>query len=236
MVRLTLMTSRRDRLASPPLHVLVVEDDPSERHAIAQTLRDAAAIVFEAADGFDALRILEQHPIDIALIDLIMPLLDGEQLIRRLRRRQRVPVIVVSAKQGEGDRVRALDLGADDFITKPFFAEELLARVRAVLRRSAATHRPNTVSVGDLTLDTASRSASRHGVRVALTEQEFLVLRLLIERQGTVVPRDAVDRVIHPGEPPEVSNVVDVVILRLRKKLGRDLIVTRRGQGFMIDA
>lgn len=213
-----------------------MEDDPSERQAIARTLRDDSAVVFEAADGFDALRVLEQHPIDIALVDLVMPLLDGEQLIRSLRRRGPLPVIVVSAKQGEVDRVRALDLGADDFITKPFFAEELLARIRAVLRRTAPARRSDAIAVGDLTLDAAGRTATRRGVRVALTEQEFLVLRLLVERRGTVVPRDVVDRTIHPDEPPEVSNVVDVVILRLRKKLGRDLIVTRRGQGFMIDA
>lgn len=213
-----------------------MEDDPLERQAIARTLRDDSAVVFEAADGFDALRVLEQHPIDIALVDLVMPLLDGEQLIRSLRRRGPLPVIVVSAKQGEVDRVRALDLGADDFITKPFFAEELLARIRAVLRRTAPARRSDAIAVGDLTLDAAGRTATRRGVRVALTEQEFLVLRLLVERRGTVVPRDVVDRTIHPDEPPEVSNVVDVVILRLRKKLGRDLIVTRRGQGFMIDA
>lgn len=231
------MPSHRDPgPARPPLRALVVEDDPSERQAIARTLRDDSAVVFEAADGFDALRVLEQHPIDIALVDLVMPLLDGEQLIRSLRRRGPLPVIVVSAKQGEVDRVRALDLGADDFITKPFFAEELLARIRAVLRRTAPARRSDAIAVGDLTLDAAGRTATRRGVRVALTEQEFLVLRLLVERRGTVVPRDVVDRTIHPDEPPEVSNVVDVVILRLRKKLGRDLIVTRRGQGFMIDA
>lgn len=225
-------STRPDR----PLRVLVVEDSPVERDAVARMLRDEGTVVFEAGDGIDALNVLDHETVDLVLLDLRLPHLDGEHLLVRLRRRAATPVIVVSAMQAEADRVRMLDLGADDYVVKPFLARELLARIRAVLRRTGTTTPRDTVAFADLVLDGPSRSAARGGgPRVPLTEQEFTVLRLLVERRGTVVSHDAIEKAIHPDEPSEVSTVVDVVILRLRKKLGRDLIVTRHGQGYIVD-
>jgi two-component system OmpR family response regulator len=146
-----------------------------------------------------------------------------------------VPVIVVSAKRGENDRVEALNLGADDYLTKPFTARELLARIRAVLRRSE-NEVTTVVTVGDVSIDLASKTASRNGERILLTPMEFDVLVYLARRRGKLVSRDLLEKVIHPDESHDVSNVIDVLVLRLRKKLGRDLITTRRGQGFIIDA
>ena len=146
-----------------------------------------------------------------------------------------VPVIVVSARRGENDRVEALNLGADDYLTKPFTVRELLARIRAVLRRSE-NEVTTVIMVGDVAIDLASKTASRNGERILLTPMEFDVLLYLARRRGKLVSRDVLQKVIHPDEAHDVSNVIDVIVLRLRKKLGRDLITTRRGQGFIIDA
>jgi two-component system OmpR family response regulator len=148
-----------------------------------------------------------------------------------------VPVIVVSSKRHEDDRVGALDLGADDYLVKPFTIRELEARIRAVLRRSDGDV-TSAATIGDVTIHFLPRTATRGGEPVTLTAQEFALLSCLVRYRGRIVSRAMLEAVIHPGESlPEdsVSNVVDVLVLRLRRKLGRDLITTRRGQGFIID-
>jgi len=146
-------------------------------------------------------------------------------------------VIVTSAKREEDDRVAMLDHGADDYLVKPFTVRELLARIRAVLRRSEPQEA--VVTIGGVTIDFGSHTATCGGSRVTLTAQEFAVLDCLARHRGQIVTRAMLEAVIHPGEsppPPElVTNIVDVLVLRLRKKLGHDLITTRRGQGFVID-
>jgi len=157
-------------------------------------------------------------------------------MLARLRGGNEVPVIVVSAKRSEDDRVTALDLGADDYLVKPFSVRELLARMRAVIRRSDGAQ--SVQPIGDVTIDFDSRAAQRGDQKILLTAKEFELLVHLARRRGQLVSREELDRVIHPdaAEPREdVSNVVDVLVLRLRKKLGRDLIATRRGQGFIIE-
>jgi DNA-binding response OmpR family regulator len=220
-----------------PTRVLVIDDEEAARRAVAEGLRDAGCFVLEAGDGIAGLRAaLDERP-DLVVLDLRLPGLDGERLLSRLREASRVPVIVASAKRDEEDRVAALDLGADDYLVKPFSVRELLARVRAVLRRSDGEP-PAAMTVGGVTIDFPSRTASRCGERVQLTAQEFAVLGCLAGRHGRIVSRAELEDLLHPGEhpPPDlVSNVVDVIILRLRKKLGHDLITTRRGQGFIID-
>jgi len=218
-----------------PLRILVIEDDAASRAALAQCLREEQCIVFGAADGDAGLELALREPLDLVVLDLMLPKLDGIHLLEKLRQRSDVPVIVVSAKRGEHDRIEALDLGADDYLTKPFTVRELLARIRAVLRRSDRDS-SNIITVGDVGIDLDAKAASRHGVRIPLTPMEFEVLVFLARRRGRLVPRDQVQRLIHPDDTHDVSNVVDVLMLRLRKKLGRELITTRRGQGFIIDA
>jgi two-component system OmpR family response regulator len=218
-----------------PLRILVIEDDAASRAALAQCLREEQCIVFGAADGDAGLELALREPLDLVVLDLMLPKLDGIHLLEKLRQRSDVPVIVVSAKRGELDRIEALDLGADDYLTKPFTVRELLARIRAVLRRSDRDS-SNIITVGDVGIDLDAKTASRHGVRIPLTPMEFEVLVFLARRRGRLVPRDQVQRLIHPDDTHDVSNVVDVLMLRLRKKLGRELITTRRGQGFIIDA
>jgi DNA-binding response OmpR family regulator len=158
-------------------------------------------------------------------------------VLATLRRSSDVPVIVISSKRHEDDRVAVLDLGADDYLVKPFTVRELAARIRAVLRRSDGDVTA-AATIGEVTIDFASGTASRGGDAVTLTAQEFALLACLVRHRGRIVSRAMLEAAIHPGETPledAVSNVVDVLVLRLRRKLGRDLITTRRGQGFLVD-
>ena len=218
-----------------PLRILVIEDDAASRAALTQCLREEQCVVFGAGDGATGLDIALREPLDLVVLDLMLPRLDGIHLLEKLRQQSDVPVIVVSAKRGENDRIEALDVGADDYRTKPFTVRELLARIRAVLRRSDR-ETSTVITVGDVTIDLDAKTASRDGSRIPLTPMEFEVLVFLARRRGKLVPRDQLQKLIHPDEERDVSNVVDVLLLRLRKKLGRDLIATRRGQGFIIDA
>jgi two-component system, OmpR family, response regulator len=217
------------------LRVLVIEDDSASRSAIAKALRESRHTVFEAADGVAGLEIAASEPLDAVVLDLMLPRMDGIRLLTKLRQTHRVPVIIVSARQTEDDRVEALDLGADDYLTKPFTVRELLARLRAVVRRTD----PDTASVitlGDVLIDFNAKAVSRSGVRIPLTATEFGMLTVLARHRGEVVPRDVLERSIRQDGSEHVSNVVDVIILRLRRKLGRELITTRRGQGFIIES
>lgn len=223
---------------SLPTRVLVIDDEEAARRAVGQGLREAGCGVIEAADGVTGLAAAIGGGVDFVVLDLRLPGMDGEELLARLRQSSSVPVIVVSAKREEDDRVAALDLGADDYLVKPFTLRELLARIRAVLRRSDADT-AEMVSIGTVTVDFASQSASSGGSRVPLTAQEFAVLGCLARNRGRLVTRGMLEEAIHPGEPvppPDlVTNIVDVLVLRLRKKFSHDLITTRRGQGYIID-
>jgi len=219
-----------------PLRVLVVEDDGAARRSLAESLRSEQCVVFEAADGVTGLEIAAREPLDIVVLDLMLPRLGGEQMLARLRDGNEVPVIVVSAKRSEDDRVTVLDLGADDYLVKPFTVRELLARMRAVIRRSDVVQ--SILTIGDVTIDFGSKTAQRGAEKIVLTAKEFELLVHLARRRGQLVSREELDRVIHPDAAEtreDVSNVVDVLVLRLRRKLGRDLIATRRGQGFIIE-
>ena len=219
------------------MRVLVIDDEDSARRAVAQGLRSTGVEVFEAADGPTGLARALDGGVDLVVLDLRLPGMDGETVLATLRRRSAVPVIVVSSKGHEDDRVGVLDLGADDYLVKPFTIRELEARIRAVLRRSEGDV-TSAATIGDVTLHFLPRTVTRGGEPVALTAQEFALLACLVRHRGRIVSRAMLEEAIHPGESlPEdaVSNVVDVLVLRLRRKLGRDLITTRRGQGFIVD-
>lgn len=219
------------------MRLVVIDDEDSARRAVAHGLRAAGYEVFEAADGATGLAIILEGGIDLVVLDLRLPGLDGETVLATLRRSSDVPVVVISSKRHEDDRVAVLDLGADDYLVKPFTVRELAARIRAVLRRSVGDV-TSSAAIGEVTIDFASGTASRAGEAVALTAQEFALLACLVRHRGRIVNRATLEAAIHPGEtPPEetVSNVVDVLVLRLRRKLGREVITTRRGQGFLVD-
>jgi two-component system OmpR family response regulator len=217
------------------LRVLVIEDDSASRLAIVTALRESQHTVFEAADGVTGLEIARAEPLDAVVLDLMLPRLDGIRLLTELRRASRVPVIIVSARRTEDDRVEALDLGADDYLTKPFTVRELLARLRAVVRRAEADTAP-VITLGDIAIDFGAKTVTRNGDRIPLTAAEFELLTALARHRGEVVPREMLEKAIRQDGSPHVSNVADVIILRLRRKLGRELIATRRGQGFIIES
>ncbi|RSS81374.1 response regulator transcription factor [Streptomyces sp. WAC06614] len=219
--------------------VLVAEDDPGVRSTLDQLLRFEGYRVVQAADGLQALGLLERERPDLALVDVVMPGLDGLALCRTLRRRgDRLPVLVLTARDQVGDRVAGLDAGADDYLAKPFATEELLARIRALLRRTEPAEGSGVLSLGDLTLDPAARTAHRGPHPLELTKTEFDVLELLLEHQGAVLTRTQIyDRIWGYGFDT-TSRTLDVSIGYLRRKTEHDgaprLIHTVRNVGYTL--
>ena len=229
-----------------PAHVLVVDDDAAIRDALSMALSYEGYSVLTAVDGVDALRIVDARsadhaPIDTMLIDLLMPELDGLSLCRELRARgDATPILVLTALDDVGDRVAGLDAGADDYLPKPFDLAELLARVRALLRRVRTDAADGPLIVGDLWLDPISRRADRDAIALALTTTEFDLLRLLMSNAGQLLSREHIYGEIWGPGVPVTSRSLDVYVSYLRAKTeagGRSRIVeTVRGHGFMIRA
>jgi two-component system OmpR family response regulator len=216
------------------MRVLVVEDEPDLRRGLAQALREEGYAIDEAGDGEDALFKATSWDYDAVVLDLMLPRLDGWEVLRRLRAQRKTPVLILTARDGVRDRVRGLDGGADDYLVKPFELAELLARLRALIRRSAG-QAASTLALGDLSLDTAARQVTRAGQLVPLTAREYALLELLALHRGQLVTRAMIYEHLFDESEDSLSNLVDVHVSNLRKKLGKDLIVTRRGQGYLID-
>lgn len=218
------------------MRVLVVEDEGDLAGTLSKALSEEGFAVDVSADGEEALFRLREIPYDAVILDLMLPRLDGWTLLERARRDGiRTPVLVLTARDALRDKIRGLDLGADDYLTKPFALGELLARVRALVRRASVDPAPVLV-VGDVTIDTASKTVRRAGEVVPLTAREYSILEYLARRRGTVVTRTTLYDHIYDDRAAFVSNVIDVHVAALRRKLGRTLIQTRRGQSYLIDA
>lgn len=219
------------------MRILIVEDDEMLAEAVASALRQSAHIVTRAASGDEADSLLAANEYDVVLLDLGLPHLDGFEVLRRLRqRRSRVPVIILTARDSPEDRVAGLDLGADDYLTKPFQLAELEARVRALIRRAHA-HASSEIVHGPLRLDMAGRRLSCNGQPVELSARELAVVELLLLREGRVVTKQQIVDHLYGWEDISSSNAVEVFVYRLRKKLdvsGVD-IKTVRGMGYLIE-
>jgi two-component system OmpR family response regulator len=216
------------------MRVLVIEDEPDLRRGLAQALREEGYAVDEAGDGEDGLYKALSWEYDAVVLDLMLPRLDGWEVLRRLRQKRKTPVLVLTARDGVSDRVRGLDNGADDYLVKPFVLVELIARLRALIRR-AAGQAVSTLSVGEVILDTRARQACVAGQTVNLTAREYALLELLVLHRGELVTRSMIYEHLFDETDDSLSNLVDVHVSNLRKKLGKDLISTRRGQGYLID-
>lgn len=220
------------------MRILVAEDHPSLARSIADGLRDEGYAVDLTFDGNEALHLAGSNPYDAIILDIMLPGRDGFSIIQVLRRRDnRTPIICLTAKDGLDDRVKGLDLGADDYLLKPFAWEELLARVRSVVRRGHG-QKSATLVVGDLEIDTAKKNARRSGKQIDLSAREYALLEYLAHRQGQVVARADIWEHLYDQHDETTSNVVDVYIGYLRTKIDKDfptkLIHTRRGQGYLL--
>jgi two-component system OmpR family response regulator len=216
------------------MRVLVVEDEPELRRVLAQALREDGYAVDEAADGPDGLYKATTWSYDLVVLDLMLPGLDGFALLKRLRREKHTPVLILTARDAITDRIRGLDVGADDYVVKPYVLAEVLARVRALIRR-AAGRGDSRMSVGDVEIDTAGRTVTRAGEPVTLTAREYAILELLVLHRGRVVTKTEIYEHIFDETDDTLSNLIEVHVSNLRKKLGRDLIETRRGMGYVVN-
>lgn len=219
------------------MRVLVVEDYRPIRVAVQEGLEEAGFAVDVAEDGESGLWMAQTNPYDALVLDLMLPKLDGAAVMRQLRQGgSKVPILLLTAKDTVEDRVAGLDLGADDYLTKPFAFAELVARVRALIRRSYDTPDP-VVRIADVEIDTARRLVQRRGETLALSAREYALLEYLALRAGQLVTRTQIWEHVYDFHAEARSNVVDVYVGYLRKKLGAPPIIhTRRGQGYVLAA
>jgi DNA-binding response OmpR family regulator len=220
------------------MRVLVVEDYPPVRTAVSEALGEAGFAVDAAADGEAGLWYAREHPYDAIVLDLMLPKVDGLTVLARLRAAgSRIPVLLLTARDTVDDRVRGLDGGADDYLVKPFALAELIARIKALVRRGYDRADP-VIRIGDLAIDTAKRVVSRGGEAIPLSAREYALLEYLAMRAGELVTRTQIWEHVYDFRSDAQSNVVDVYVGYLRKKLehgGRPrLIHTRRGQGYVL--
>lgn len=216
------------------MRLLVIEDEPDLLAAVCQSLREEGYAVDEAADGENGLFKATSWDYDAIVLDLMLPILDGWQVLAKLRDVKRTPVLILTARDGVPDRVRGLDHGADDYLIKPFSLTELMARLRALIRRSQGQAKPQ-VTIGELTLDSLARTVHRAGELIPLTAREYALFELLAHSHGQVVTRTQIYEHLFDENDDSLSNLIDVHVSNLRRKLGKDTIVTRRGQGYLLN-
>ena len=216
------------------MRLLVVEDEPDLLASLARGLREEEYAVDTAADGEEGLYKAESWSYDAIVLDVMLPKLDGWELLRRLRKQKKTPVLMLTARDSLRDRVRGLDAGADDYLSKPFDFEELLARLRALIRRASGQAAPE-VSLGEVALNTVARLVKRRGAEVLLTAREYSLVEFLALRRGQVVTRTELYEHLFGEEDESLSNLLDVHVSNVRKKLGHEFIATRRGHGYCIE-
>lgn len=223
------------------MKLLVVEDENKTADYVRQGLTEAGFVVDLARNGLDGQHMVMNETYDLVVLDVMLPDVDGWRIVQSLRSAgARVPVLFLTARGSVDDRVKGLELGADDYLVKPFAFSELLARVRTLLRRGSTSAHPDRLEVADLALDLLGRRATRKGVRINLTNKEFSLLELLARRKGEVLPRSLIASQIWDMNFDSDTNVIDVAIRRLRAKIDDafepKLIHTVRGMGYMLDA
>ena len=188
-----------------------------------------------AEDGEEGLYKAESWDYDAVVLDVMLPKLDGWGVLQKLRKAKKVPVLMLTARGASRDRVRGLDTGADDYVVKPFDLPEFLARLRALIRRAAGQTR-NLIEIGEMVIDTAARTVGRGGAPITLTAREYSLVEFLALHRGEVVTRTALYEHLFDENEDTLSNLIEVHVSNIRKKLGKDFITTRRGQGYVIDA
>jgi two-component system OmpR family response regulator len=221
------------------MRILVVEDDRTIAGFLVKGLQEAGYAVDHAADGNEGLVLALSEPYDAAILDLMLPGVDGLTIIDRMRGRKiQTPVLILSARRSIDDRVKGLQAGGDDYLTKPFALAELLARVQALIRRATKTAEPTSLVVGDLSVNLVTRKVERAGRAIELRPREFALLEYLMRNAGRVVSKTMILAHVWDYHFDPRTNVVDVLVFRLREKLDRDFDVkmlhTVRGVGYVL--
>ena len=223
------------------MKLLIVEDEVKAGDYIRQGLTEAGFVADLARNGLDGYHLASTQTYDLILLDVMLPDVDGWKIVSSLRGAgNATPVLFLTAKGSVEDRVKGLELGADDYLVKPFSFSELLARVRSLLRRASGSMTSDRLEVEDLVLDVSRRRAARAGTRLNLTNKEFVLLELLVRRRGEVLPRSLIASLVWDMNFDSDTNVIDVAIRRLRAKVddpfSTRLIRTVRGMGYVLDA
>ncbi len=216
------------------MRILVVEDEPALLRTLVKTLREDGYQVDAAEAGDEGLIKAQEVSYDLIILDVMLPKLDGWEVLRQVRQQKKTPVLMLTARGATRDRVRGLDGGADDYQTKPFEFDELLARVRALIRRSA-DHAASRLTLGAVTIDTAARKVFLKDALVTLTPREYGLLEYMAMHRGQVVTRAQLYEHLFDENDLTLSNLIDVHVSNIRKKLGADFITTRRGHGYCIE-
>jgi two-component system OmpR family response regulator len=221
------------------VRALIIEDDQTIADFVARGLRESGFAVDQAADGETGLEAALHHPYDVAIVDLMLPKREGLSVIDELRRRGRsTPVLILSARRSVDDRVRGLQAGGDDYLTKPFAFAELLARVQALVRRASRAPEPTTLTIGDLSLDLLTRKVTRAEVSIDLRPREFALLEYLLRNAGKVISKTMILSHVWEYNFDPQTNIVDVLVSRLRDKIDRPfetkLLHTVRGVGYVL--
>jgi two-component system copper resistance phosphate regulon response regulator CusR len=221
------------------MRLLVVEDNPKASAYLCKGLRESGFVVDGALDGVDGLHLARSAEYDLIVLDVMLPGMDGWKVLQELRRDSQTPVLFLTARDSVEDRVKGLELGADDYLVKPFAFSELLARIRTLLRRGVARE-PQTMQEADLEVDLLKRRVHRSGERIDLTPKEFALLSLLLRRRGEVLSRTLIAEQVWDMNFDSDTNVVDVAVRRLRAKIDEPhavkLIHTVRGVGYVLEA
>ena len=216
------------------MRILIVEDEPDLLRSLAQALREEGYAVDTANQGEDGLFKAENYDYDAIVLDVMLPKLDGWEILKRLRKTKKTAVLMLTARDQSRDRVKGLDTGADDYLVKPFDLPELYARLRALIRRSA-NQATNLIEIGDVKIDSAARKVFRAEKPVELTAREYALLEFLARHRGEVVTRTQLYEHLFDENDSTLPNLLDVHVSNLRKKLGAEFIVTRRGHGYCIE-
>ena len=216
------------------MKLLVVEDEPRLLASLARALGEEGYAVDTASDGVEGLFKAQTYDYDVVVLDVMLPKLEGWGVLQRLRDTKRTPVLMLTARDAPSDRVQGLDLEADDYLIKPFDLSELLARVRALIRR-AAGQAQSRLSIGEIVIDLKARRVTRGGAEVTLTAREYSIFEYLALHRGEVVTRGDLYEHLFDENEDTLSNLLEVHVSGIRKKLGHDLIATRRGLGYCIE-
>lgn len=216
------------------MRILIIEDEADLQASLARALREEGYAVDMAGNGREGLDKACGTPYDAIVLDVMLPELDGWQVLEQLRQSRATPVLMLTARDAARDRVRGLDGGADDYVVKPFDLSELFARLRALVRRAAGQPK-SAIEIGDVVVDMAARRVTRRGHTVPLTAREFALVAFLAIHRGRVVTRTELYEHLFDEAEDSLSNLLDVHVSNVRKKLGPEFITTRRGHGYAIE-